>query len=173
MATIFCSQKLTIFLGLPTKPKVNTTAAAVPYGWNAMLFYLNKRKCLLFMYKKTLYAFLVLGIVKKDLADFPKFFRLHLIDQLISDQLINPETKTILDVAYESITLQPTDNDKRVIGSMNDCIYRIKVYDSLTDDALLLRSTYIGHQLNKTPMGAISYDYPVKRMKEFLEELIS
>jgi len=172
MATIYCSHKLSTLLGLPKKPSKPPTAVDEPNNWNGMLFYLNKRKCLLFVHKETLYAFLVLGIVKKDLAEFPKFFRQHFTDQLIADQLINPQTKSLLDSAYESITLQPTDNDKRVIGSMNDCIYRIKVYVSLNEDGLLASPTYIGHQLNKTPMGAISYDLPVRRMKEFLEKSV-
>lgn len=168
MATIYCSQNLATFIGLPKKPKANTTAAADPHNWNAMLFYLNKRKCLLFVHKPTLYCFLALEILKKDLADFSKLFKQHFTDQLFADQLINPQTKTLLDSAYESIVLQPTDNDKRIIGSMNDCIFRITIYNDRKEDTIPGSQTYIGHELNRTPMGAIGYKYPVEKMKEYL-----
>lgn len=122
------------------------------------------------MHKQTLYTFLVLDIVKKDLADFPKFFRQHFTDQLLADQLINPQSKALLDSAYESIVLMDTDNDKRIIGSMNDCIFRIRFYDSRKEDTLTLSPTFIGHELNRTPMKPIGYAYPVKKMKEFIKQ---
>jgi hypothetical protein len=170
MATIYCSQKLSTLLGLPRKSKELTTATVDPHSWNAQLFYLNKRKCLLFMHKQTLYAFLVLNIVKKDLGDFPKFFRQHFTDQLFADQLSNSQTTTFLDTAYEFITFFPTDNDKRIIGSINDCIFRIRIYDSRREGTQSLSPTYVGYQLNKTPMGAIDYADPYEKMKKFLEK---
>jgi hypothetical protein len=172
MATINCSKKLATFLRIPKKPKDFKTAADDPHSWNAMLFYLNKRKCLLFVYKHTLYTVLVLDIVKKDLSDFPKFFRQHFTDQLLADQLLNPHTKTILDAAYDSFILLPTNNDKKIIGSMNDCVFRIRVYDSRKEETISLSPTYVGHQLNKTPMKAIGYAYPVEKMKEFFEKIL-
>jgi hypothetical protein len=168
MATIYCSTKLSTLMGLPKKPKDHLTTAADPHSWNAQLFYLNKRKCLLLMHKASLYSFLALDIVKKDLYDFPSFFRQGLTDQLLADQLISPKTKAILDSAYDSITLLPTDNDKKVLGSMNNHILTIRYYDARGGDALTLRATYIGHQLNRTPMKPIGYAYSVEKMNEFL-----
>jgi hypothetical protein len=170
MATIYCSAKLSTLLGLPKKPKDFPTAAADSHSWNAMLFFMNKRKCLLFMHKQTLYSFLVLDILKKDLADFPKFFRQHFTDQLLADQLITPQIRTMLDTEYATISLQPTDNDKIIIGSLNDCIQRIRFYDNRKGDTLTLNPTYIGHQLNRTPMKPINYSYPVEKMEKFLEK---
>ena len=172
MATVYCSAKLSTLLGLPKQPKNHSTAEADPNGWNALLFYLNKRKCLLCMHKQTLYTFLILDFVKKDLGDFPKFFRQHFTDQLLADQLINPKTQSLLDSGFESITLLQTDNDKKIIGSMNDCIFRIRIYDSRKGDTLNLNPTYIGHQLNRTPMKLIDYSFPVEKMKEFLEKSV-
>ena len=170
MATIYCSAKLSTLLGLPKKPKENSTAAVDSHCWNAMLFYLNKRKCLLFMHKPTLYSFLTLDITKKDLADFPKFFRQHFTDQLLADQLITERTKVMLEQDYGSIFLKPTDNDKKVIGSMNDCIFRVRYYDGRDVDGISLSATHIAHYFNKTPMGAIDYAHPVERMKGFIEK---
>ena len=168
MATIYCSTKLSTLLGLPKKSKDFPTAAIDSHGWNAMLFYLNKKKCLLFMNKPTLYCFLALDIVKKDLADFKKFFLQHFTDQLIADQLITERTKVMLEQDYRTIVLKPTDNDKSIIGSMNDCIFRIRYYNSRNEEPQTMNSTFIGHQLNKTPMGAIGYSNPVEKMKEYL-----
>ena len=154
MATIYCSTKLTTLLGLPKKPNDHSTAAVDPHSWNAMLFYLNKRKSLLFMHKQTIYTFLALDIVKKDLADFPKFFTQLFTDQLLADQLITERAKGMLVHDYGSIILKPTDGDRKVIGSMNDCIFRVRYYMGRDDEDGRSKSpTYIGHQFNKTPMG--------------------
>lgn len=170
MATIYCSTKLSTLLGLPKTPKQPPTAAADPHSWNAQLFYLNKRKCLLFTHKQTLYSFLALDIVKKDLGDFDKFFRQGLTDQLLADQLITEKAKIMLEQDYGSIILNPTDNDKKVIGSMNDCIFRVRYYMGRdNEDGRSKSPTYIGHQFNKTPMGAIDYAHPVDMMKKFIE----
>jgi hypothetical protein len=168
MITIYCSQKLTTLLGLPKNHSESLSTETDLHDWNAILFYLNKRKCLLFMQKKTLYAFLALDIVKKDLIDFSRFFRQHLTDQLLADQLINPHAKNLLDSICDPISLMSTDNDRRIIGSMNDCIFRIRFYDSGKGDTLALSPTYIGHQLNRTPMKYIDYSYPVEKMKQYL-----
>jgi len=124
------------------------------------------------MHKQTLYTFLSLDIVKIDLADFPKFFKQHFTNQLLADQLITPQIRTMLDTDYATISLQPTDNDKKIIGSLNDCIQRIRFYEYGEGDTLLMKPTCIGHQLNKTPMGAIDYAYPVEKMKEFFEKSV-
>lgn len=169
MATIYCSAKLSTLLGLPKQSKDHSNAAVDPHGWNVLLFYLNKRKCLLFMHKPTLYAFLALDIVKKDLADFPGFFRQGLTDQLQADQLITGRTKAMLEQEYGSVILKTTDNDKKIIGSMNDCVFRIKYYDGSDDEDRRSKSAvYVAHQLNKTPMKAVDYGYPVDKMKKFL-----
>ena len=124
------------------------------------------------MHKPTLYSFFKLDIVKKDLADFPKFFRQHFTDQLLADQLISEKAKVMLEQDYGSIILKLTDNDRKVIGSMNDCIFRVRYYDSRGDeDGIAKSATYIGHQFNKTPMGAIDYAHPVDMMKEFIERI--
>jgi hypothetical protein len=167
MTTIYCSSKLSILLGLPKQSKDILTEVD-PYSWNAQLFYVNKRKCLLFMHKPTLYSFLALDIVKKDLADFPSFFRQGLTDQLLADQLLSPQTKSYLDLACASITLLQTDNDKRVLGSLNNHIQNIRFCDYREGDTLLMKSTYIAHQLNRTPMKPIGYRYPVEKMKQYL-----
>lgn len=168
MATIYCSSKLSTLLGLPKKPKDQLTTAADPHGWNALLFYINKRKCILFMNKSTLFSFLALDIIKRDLADFPSFFRQGFTDQLLADQLLSPQTKSYMDTICDSITLLPTDNDKKVLGSMNNHILTIRFYGAREGDTLLMKPTYIGHQLNRTPMKPIGYAYPVEKMKGYL-----
>lgn len=172
MAIIYCSAKLSTLMGLSKKPKEQSITEVDSHGWNALLFYLNKKKCMLFMHKPSLYSFLALDIVKKDLLDFPKFFRQHFTDQLMADQLLNPQSKTYMDTTCDSITLFSTDNDKKVLGSMNNHILTIRYYDAREGDSLLMKPTYIGHQLNRTPMKPIGYAYPVNKIKEFINNQI-
>ena len=77
----------------------------------------------------------------------------------------------MLEQDYGSIILKPTDGDKKVIGSMNDCIFRVRYYMGRDDEDKRSKSpNYIAHQYNKTPMEAIDYAHPVDMMKEFIEK---
>ena len=64
---------------------------------------------------------------------------------------------------YASIEYDKT-HSKSVLGSMNDYAYQYKYYvqngEFLPD---------IIHKLNRTPMGALNYNYPIELLHEMLK----
>jgi hypothetical protein len=166
MAIVYCSQKLSKVLGISKKQDSTRELTDISNSWNAQLFYLSKRKCIIFMNKLTLYSFIVLDFVKKDTQFFSKFFIEHYLQQLQSDNLLDSKYEEIIHKEYESIWLLPTDNDKKIIGSLNDCVYRIGVYETDKGGIKNLNSSFLGRNLNSTPLGSLNYKFPVELMKE-------
>jgi len=79
MRLIHCTQKLFKELGVvPTDPDVTQINPEGLGNWYANLLRFNRRKCILFTNEKTLYSFLISGILKKDLLNIDNLFLRHL-----------------------------------------------------------------------------------------------
>lgn len=121
------------------------------------------------MNKQTLYSFLLIDVLKKDLDKFNKLFVDNLIEQLYFDNLLTSIVERNVRTKYQSIFLRKTDNDKKVIGSMNDHIFTINVYAETEGGLHKLHNRFMGQQLNRTPMGAVKGKFPVNLMREKIE----
>jgi hypothetical protein len=120
MPIIFCSTKLSKIIGLKTRqPSICLD------NWNGHIFYLEGRKCLVFVHKETFYSFVIFDILKKHLNNFKKVFIDNLLNQLDKDQLLTKEIQNFLLDDFENLELSTTDGDKSTIGFMNDCITRL------------------------------------------------
>ena len=120
MAIIFCSAKLGKLLGVKNRlPSISMN------NWNGHLFFLEGRKCLVFIHKETLYSFVMFDVLKKELADFKEVFIKHLLQQLHDDFRISDEIKESIKRDLENIELSTTDGDKIAIGYLNDCVNRL------------------------------------------------
>jgi hypothetical protein len=159
---------LSKLLGLSKRKLIINDIQDDTHLWNAHLFHLSKRKCLIFINKSSLYSFVALDILKKDLGNFSEFFTQCFIRQLSVDHLLTEKFRTLVNIEYENIMLMTSDNDKKVIGSMNDCIYRIKVYENMKGGIEYLNSDFLGQRLNETPMGSLKYIIPSEAIKEII-----
>jgi len=167
MPTIFCSNKLSTILKIN---KIQHVIHDKTDAWNGHLFYLLKRKCLIFIHKQTLYSFVMLDILKKNLADFNMVFVENYIMQLQADSILPSTYENQIRERYKNIMLLPTDNDRKVIGSINDCVFRIKYYGTHRVETLRDANQYIGQHLNETPMGAVGYKHPKDLMREKINQ---
>jgi hypothetical protein len=160
--TVFCSKKLSDFLGLKTK---RTELSDSCEKWNGHLFYLDGRKCLIFMHKETSYSVVLLDIVKKDLANLNELFIDNFIKQLYSDKILLQDKERKIRNEYKQLSLQLTDNDKSIIGSINDCVFRIQFCKNDDGNVLTNAKVYINNYLNATPMGSKKFYYAKELMK--------
>lgn len=163
MAHVFCSSKLKEFL----KPIIDINK---PIGndeqWNAHLFYLEGRKCIIFLNKETIYSFVLFDVIKKDTSNIRRRFIDGFISKLYEDNILDLEDELVLRMKYENISFCPTNNDKSAIGSINDCISRITFSPIYNKCSLTEAKKYVEKNLNNTPMGAVKYQLPTKLMKE-------
>ena len=70
---IFCSVKLQKFLGSPLKD-MTIVDPGNKWGWNAHLFYTERKKCLIFVNKHTYYSLFIPDLLKKDVENFENLF---------------------------------------------------------------------------------------------------
>ena len=163
MVNIFCTSKLKEFL----KPIVDTSKHIENNEqWNAHLFYLEGRKCIIFLNKETIYSFVLFDILKKDISNIRRLFIDGFINKLYEDEILELKDELVLRMKYENTRFLPTNNDKRAIGSINDCISRITFSPIYNKCSLNEAKDYVKKELNDTPMGAVKYQFPVDLMKE-------
>ncbi|TVR77747.1 MAG: hypothetical protein EA412_10340 [Chitinophagaceae bacterium] len=146
-----------------------------PWGdWNAHLFFLNRRKNLIFVNNKSYYCLIIQDIKKADLKDFESLFVNRLIEQLQFDKIIKPDDALVVFQKLLPLTLTKTNNDKKAIGTMNEYVYIFKLHDTHPPSQgkpLKL----INHHINNTPMSAGKqekerYAYPIEDMKELMKD---
>lgn len=166
MISIFCSKKLSKLLDISGN-QLDTSETSE--NWNGHFFYFNKRKCILFINKETLYSFVLLDVLKKDVKNINDLFVNNFIQQLYSDRILSKDKEDIIRKQYKKLTFRLTDNDRKVIGAMNDCIYRIKYYATPNSDAFENVKEYIRLYLNEVPFSALKF----RRPKEFMKDKIS
>lgn len=162
MPVVFVSSKLSSFISLETN-KITTPGTDLNFrdGWNAHLFNVNRRKCIIVTNKSTLYSFIQVGIFKKDLVDFSDFFWTSLKAQLRADGLYDVCEESFYTVKTDRVSCKKTDNDKKVIGSMNDFIYQLEVGLKLgTIKSESSVDTEWGVYVNDIPMSLIKYKTP-------------
>ncbi len=161
MSTIFCSGKLTALIGNLAPAKEATQPIEKLYGWNAHLFMLGGKKCILFMNKATYYVCFRLGVAKRDLANLSAFFRDCLVQQLKADQLLDwPFLQEWGDPAAEHKYYGP-DNDKVMVGTINHVVQNIRyAYDGRRALSADLEVRY-GRVYNEYPTGALKLKTPM------------
>lgn len=111
---IHCTAKLAKLLKL--KPAMPLPDAD---GWNANLFPIAGRKCIILTNKATFFSLIKFDVLKPDLNDFPTFFHDLLKEQLHCQwPMHGPAIEAWLN-KMPSAALTGSDNDKRTIGVMN------------------------------------------------------
>ncbi len=111
---IHCTAKLAKLLKV--KP---TVAPPDADGWNANLFPIAGRKCIILTHKASFFSLIKFDVVKADLIDLPTFFHDLLQEQLHCQW---PMHGPAIEAWLRTLTraqLSTSDNDKRTIGVMN------------------------------------------------------
>lgn len=115
---VHCTSKLATLLGVKA-----SAAHADADGWNANLFPIAGRKCIIITHKATFFSLVKYDVLKADLKDFPVFFEGLLHQQLL---LQWPMRAAAIDAWLSSLDpaqLSTSDNDKRTLGVMNRFVH--------------------------------------------------
>jgi hypothetical protein len=127
MTTIFCSQKLEKFLGKIVMPSKDTTEPHLG-NWNGQSVHVGGKRCMIFLNSKTCYVVLVTAILKKDVEPFPEFFRERLVRQFMDDFQLTEKMEVLLRRELSDIRVCPTNNNRNVIGMMNQHVPVLPYY---------------------------------------------
>ena len=108
MRLIHCTQKLLKELAVvPTDTDATQMNSEGLGNWYANILRFDRRKCILFTNERTLYSFLVPGVLKKDLIRFNSLFINHLAFNLQYEGFSTVVIERVLE-EYKEINLART-----------------------------------------------------------------
>ncbi|MCK5581554.1 MAG: hypothetical protein KAJ18_09825 [Candidatus Omnitrophica bacterium] len=135
--------------------------------WYVNLFYFNRKKCLLFANAATLFSFVVYGVSRSEIRDIEGLFRKRLSKALYDEDFKSDQMKLVSDKLGTFILAKTVS--RSVLASMND---RTSHYEFLKSRSMVegdIDDAGIQCQLNKTPMGALNYRYPIECFMAMIE----
>jgi hypothetical protein len=144
-------------------PKEPVAQENLEHEWFADLFYVERKKAVIWVHRTTLLTFVRPTVVAAELRDFHGLFRHEFRTALASMAL--PESLLDRFDVYGPESYAPT-NDRGVVGSMLD--YR-KMFEHMVGyEGGLERADIrgINAQLSDTPMSLIGMDSAVRRIRE-------
>ncbi|MEJ1240506.1 hypothetical protein WBG78_20350 [Chryseolinea sp. T2] len=159
--TIYCSKKLETYLG-----NVSSDSRSIPttvFGdFNAHVFRLKIGVCVLVTSNRTCFSVVTRNLDKEERRNFGDFFRERLIRQLDFELKINERQEIDFRSELSDIVICRTNNDRRVMGVMNNFIDSMK-YD---DAEKLWNDIRVSELLNNSPVGG-TIPAPRTRFKDF------
>lgn len=140
-------------------------------NWNANVFYIAKKKCLLFVHAQTFYSVIIPKFSVKDLDKIDHFFVICLYNQLLIEKIeVDFE---VLVKAIGNIRFHPTNNNRQITGILNYNIEKMGYfkYDyPVFNVEVILEMT---EKLNKTPFKQLEWSNPHEKMKIFISNKLS
>lgn len=125
---IYCTKKLHEFIGdvEETLPADHDDIRIT--DWNAHLFYVERKKCLVFVNILTYYCVFITDITKKDVKGLDQLLMKRMREQLIQDKFFSETEKALHLMTGAEVRFIKTNNNKKVIGRINDFVYTFKVH---------------------------------------------
>lgn len=153
--------------GLSSKPLSTPAEPTEPqHEWFADLFYVEGKKCVIWVHRPTLLIFVRPSVVASELREFHGLFRYEFRTAMAAMAL--PEVLLGRFGIYHPEAYAPT-NDRGVLGSMLD--YR-KMFEVMVEhDGGLARAPIasINAKLNESPMSLLGMDSAAERIDRFVD----
>lgn len=130
--------------------------------WTAHLFMAGHRQYIIVTNTATLYSCVIPGGRCRSVSVFMGNFAQGFADVLERDGL-GPLPDFVFDCLQEKSVFCRA-SDRRVLGSINDLVFGVKVY--ITEAGLPLQE--VSHRLNQTPMKLIKHSIPTDEMRKLL-----
>jgi hypothetical protein len=169
MNVIHCTKKLQKEMGVKPQDLLEENDSDTILGsWHANLIYINRRKCVLFVNNKSLLNFIVPDVQRRQIQKLGTLFKENL-ECILAEESIS---KTIIDrilIEYNEIGYAKTNN-KSVLGSMNDLALHYKYHIMESGGVHSYHIPSIISKLNRMPLGALKYAYPIEILKEIIEK---
>ena len=168
MLILRCTAKLLKELAIPKSKVYEFLQLDDSLGsWYANIVFISRKKCLLFVNEKTLFAFIIPGIKKADLKNIIELFIENLILNLNYIGVEQSVVKRIID-SYDEFELGKTLN-RSVLGSMTDYAKCYKYQIQFEDGQLFENILELNSGMNEMPMGAIGYSNSKRMLQKLLE----
>lgn len=171
MPLLHCTKKLLDILKADIQPVTDNNESAGMGNWYANIFFTNRIKNLIFTNELTLYSFIAANLNAKEIRNIYKVFIENLTNSMKLNK-IDEELSQMIIGEYLTIDIAKT-NSRSVLGSMNDFVLQYEYYyfESLSENRYSIENFNI--QMNKIPMGALKYKYPIDLFKNLANKNLS
>lgn len=173
MIIIRCTTKVLKELGIPkVQIKDYSDQTRLLQEWYANLFYLDRRKCLLFTHAGTLFSFVVAGVSRKDIKVLPELFRKELSKALFYEEFSSGQIEEFMKRAQE-ITIAKTTS-RSVLASMNQILfeypYILARFAHLGSDEAMVAVNRELNTMFRSAIGEGRHDYgvPIECFREMI-----
>lgn len=164
MQIIHCTGKLQKEMGLKKADLCEVTPKFSYLGsWHANLMYVDGRKCVLFANDKTLFNFIAADVSREQIRELGFLFR-GLLQCVLSDEDFDAAAKGRIMSEYVELGYAKTIN-RSVLGSMNDLAFHYRYHIQDAGGAHGPAVPGIIRRLNRMPMGAIEYAFPIEALR--------
>ncbi len=164
MQLIRCTAKLLKEAGLkPTESQHDDSLFSFLGQWHANLIYIDGRKSVLFVNDRTLFNFILPDVTRAQIHDLPELF-LSGLSCVISAEEFPEEVKPRIMAEYEQVALAKSSN-KSVLGSANDLAFHYKYSILDAGGVHSWKVPEIIRQLNRMPLKAIKYAFPIEEIR--------
>jgi hypothetical protein len=169
MRIIHCTKKLLKELAVPlVEPNKIPSPTEGLANWYANLLRIDRRKCVLFTNEKTLYTFLIAKVLKSNLKNIEEEFLINLSYNLQNEgfglEVINRIMKEYQEIGFAKTV------SKSVLGSMNDLAWQYEFQIMREGGIDNIKILQLNQMINRTPMGALKYKYPIEGLRKLLQE---
>jgi hypothetical protein len=167
---IRCTAKLLREMGLgKVAPHAGASPPESELGeWYANLFYIERRKCVIFANAPTLFSIISFDVRRPEIRDLAGLFRKGLELELRDEQFSNEAVGRLLAEAGE-IRFDRTA-DRRVLGAMVDQVKGAQYHAWYEGGLEKCDRGGIVKRLNRTPMSTIDFNYPIEEYSKALGE---
>lgn len=165
MINVFCSIKLSKLLNIEKSINIEPNFTT---DWNAHLFSVAGKKWIIFVNKQTLFSFIIMDVVKKDLHNLSLLFTEMLIKQLDRENILTSNFESYLREFDQIANICTTDNDRKIMGSLNDFVYHTKACYEDNKNVEKARN-YALLYINEMPSKVLKYRTPREAMREHIK----
>jgi hypothetical protein len=168
MQLIRCTKKLQKEMGLK-KADLHEAKPTFSYlgSWHANLIHIDRRKCVLFVNDKTLFNFIAPYVTRAQIRELDVLFR-EFLQSVLAEEAVSASTRQKISAEYTEVAYASSES-KSVLGSMNDLAFHYRFHILSEGGVHSCMVPSIIRKLNRMPMGAIEYRYPIEALKQIYE----
>lgn len=137
--------------------------------WNATLFYVSRKKCVLMTNSIARYTVILPGIVKDDFKKISNILIERLKKQFEKDGILI--SQFLLEKIIGEVFLFKTDNDKKIIGTQNYILGCIDDWKYEFGDFSNWDFVEIGRRINGIPYKQLGWLTPKDKMDKLINKI--
>lgn len=165
-----CTAKLLKEMGVSKEDIVDTQSQPFIFGdWYANLFFLSRKKNLMFTNARTLFTFISFEVNRSQISNIGELFRRELGKVLLDEDFDGATIQRIINECKE-VHIARTQ-DKSVLGIMVDHVKNVRwMIEEREGGWNPCNLSEIIKQLNRTPLLTKEFTYSIEELKRILGE---